>query len=253
MKTGDTETCCGVASVRAELCSAGRTHTGKQRQHNEDAILVRDDLGLWVVADGLGGHASGEYASTMIIERLGALAPDRHGLDLAEAVEDALSEINLDLRATARSRGVDLIASTVVFAIDSASFLLCGWVGDSRAYSFEDGRLQQITRDHAYGANGSSPAPLGGGVPSYAAPGVLTRAVGAEDQLFVDWVVAPNRPGARLFLCSDGINKEISDDELEREFRREPGAPELLDQLFELALSRAARDNLSGVIVQASA
>lgn len=248
MTTGEPQTCRDLPPERGAFRGVGRTDVGKRRKHNEDAILVRDNLGLWVVADGLGGHSAGELASSMIAERLGALAPGQSLVDLAESVEDRLADINRELRATARSRGVDLIASTVVFAIGGASFLLCGWVGDSRAYCYEDGRLLQITRDHAHG-----PAPADEGVSRPAAPGALTRAVGAEEQLFVDWVVAPNRPGTRLFLCSDGFNKELSDAELEREFRREPEAAALLDRLFEIALSRAARDNLSGVIVEAAA
>lgn len=250
MKTGEPETCCGAAPERAGFEAAGRTDTGKRRKHNEDAILVRGDLGLWAVADGLGGHACGDYASTMIVDRLAALAFD-HGsvADRAEAVEDLLADVNRVLRAEARSRGVDLIASTVVVAIGGPGFLLCGWVGDSRAYGYREGRLRQLTRDHAYGAANGQGSPLEGS-PGPVAPGVLTRAVGAEEQLFVDWVVAPAGPGTRLFLCSDGINKELSDAELEQALGGGAGAADPLDRLFELALARAARDNLSAVIVQ---
>ncbi|MFC5525023.1 PP2C family protein-serine/threonine phosphatase [Rhodanobacter ginsengisoli] len=230
--------------------SAGRTVTGKVRKHNEDAILVRDEVGLWVVADGLGGHSAGDYASTMIVDRLGALSRSGSVFDFIEAIEDTLVQINADLLQTAATRGVDLIGSTVVLLVRDTDFMLCGWVGDSRAYCLEGGRLRQITRDHVHG--GEDEVTQFGGVaaaPPQAGSGVLTRAVGAEDQLFVDWVVAGNRPGMEYVLCSDGINKEMSDAELHEQCRSNPEPQDLIASLFDLALSRAGRDNISAVAV----
>lgn len=229
--------------------SAGRTVTGKVRSHNEDAILVHDEVGLWVVADGLGGHSAGDYASNMIVDRLGALRRTGSVFDFIESIEDTLVEINAELVRTAATRGVDLIGSTVVVLVYDKEFMLCGWVGDSRAYCFEDGRLRQITRDHVHGGEdditqfGATSAPQAGA-------GVLTRAVGAEEHLFVDWVVAGTRAGTSFLLCSDGINKELSDAELDDECRRHPQPQELVSDLFDVALSRTARDNISAVVVQ---
>jgi len=227
--------------------SAGHTDTGKVRRLNEDAILLRDDLGLWVVADGLGGHAAGDYASRLIVERLGALHRPDDVVDFIEAIEDVLEQVNAELLHRARTQQVDLIGSTVVVLVHDRDFMLCGWVGDSRAYGMDQGRLRQLTRDHVHGIKddatqfahaGSSP------------PGALTRAIGAQDPLLVDWVVTARSPGAPFLLCSDGINKEIPDAELDLECRRlrEPRA--LLERLFELALGRAARDNVSAVVVR---
>lgn len=232
--------------------SAGRTVTGKVRKHNEDAILVRDEVGLWVVADGLGGHSAGDYASNLIVERLGALPRQGSVYDFIESIEDALVRINADLLETAATRGVDLIGSTVVVLVHDKDFMLCGWIGDSRAYCLEDGRLRQITRDHVHGGDddithfGAAPAPQAGS-------GVLTRAVGAEEQLFVDWVVAGNRPDMAFVLCSDGINKEVSDAELDDECRRHPQPQDLVERLFDLSMSRAGRDNISAVVVRLQA
>lgn len=230
--------------------SAGRTATGKVRKHNEDAILVRDDVGLWVVADGLGGHSAGDYASTMIVERLGALPRTGSTLDFIEAIEDTLAQINTDLLQTAVTRGVDLIGSTVVVLVQDTDCMLCGWVGDSRVYCHEDGRLRQITRDHVHG--GEDDVTHFGGAPAapQAGSGVLTRAVGAEERLFVDWVIAGNRPGMAFVLCSDGINKEMSDAEIDDGCRRYPQPQDLVASLFDLALSRAGRDNISAVVVR---
>jgi protein phosphatase len=230
--------------------SAGRTVTGKVRKHNEDSILVRDEVGLWVVADGLGGHSAGDYASSMIVERLGALPRSGSALDFIEAIEDTLSQVNAELLQTAAARGVDLIGSTVVVLVHDGDYMLCGWVGDSRVYCFEDGQLRQITRDHVHGGDDDVTHFGASATPAQAGSGVLTRAVGAEERLFVDWVVAGNRPGMGFVLCSDGINKEMSDAELDDECRRHPQPQDLVASLFDLAMSRAGRDNISAVVVR---
>jgi protein phosphatase len=224
--------------MKRSLSSAGKTDTGKVRARNEDAILVRDDLGLWAVADGLGGHAAGDDASTAIVQRLGALSRDGSIGDFIESIEDTLQAVNRDLRAMASSRGVALIASTVVMLVNGDDFLLCGWVGDSRAYAWHDGAMRRLTRDHVHDG--------GDGV----TPGALTRAIGADDVLHVDWVVATPRPGMRFLLCSDGVNKELSDTELDDLLGRHREPDHVLEHVFDTALSRRARDNLSAVVVR---
>ncbi|MET0331683.1 MAG: PP2C family serine/threonine-protein phosphatase [Dyella sp.] len=228
--------------------SAGRTETGKVRRHNEDAILLRDDIGLWVVADGLGGHADGDYASALIVERLGALVRSGSVFDFVEAIEDALQQVNNDLREQAEQRRVDLIGSTVVVLVHDRDFMLCGWVGDSRAYCFEQGQLRQVTRDHVHGHR-TEPHSTDPFTPPPAGSGVLTRAIGAQEHLFLDWAVTSYRPQMQFLLCSDGINKELSDDEIRRLCGRIVSPSSLLGRLFECALSKAARDNISAVIV----
>ncbi|KRE88292.1 phosphoprotein phosphatase [Frateuria sp. Soil773] len=230
--------------------SAGHTATGKVRSHNEDAILVRDDVGLWVVADGLGGHSAGDYASRMIVERLGALPRPGDVYAFVESIEDTLQQVNADLLQAAAERGVDIIGSTVVMLVHHRDFMLCGWVGDSRAYCFEDGVLRQVTSDHVHGVKDD--VTQFGGLPSPPPPGagVLTRAIGAEERLFVDWAVAGSRQDMQFVLCSDGINKEMSDAEIGAECRAQRAPQDLLAGLFGLALGRAARDNVSAVAVR---
>ena len=230
--------------------SAGHTHTGKVRKHNEDAILVREDVGLWVVADGLGGHSAGDYASGLIVERLAALQRQGDVFDFVESIEDTLAQVNAELRQIAVVRGVDLIGSTVVLLVYDPDFMLCGWVGDSRAYCFENGRLRQITRDHVHGMKDEVTQFAGGPARPQPGAGVLTRAIGAEERLFVDWVVAGNRPGMQFVLCSDGINKEMTDEEIDAQCARPQSPGDVLQNLFALALGRAGRDNVSAVVVR---
>lgn len=231
--------------------SAGRTDPGRVRRRNEDAILVRDDLGLWVVADGLGGHADGHYASALIVERLGALRRNDDVVDFVEAIEDTLGQVNTELREAALAQQVDVIGSTVALVVHDPRFVLCGWVGDSRVYLHEDDEMTLLTRDHVDGGPvdvtqfGRRTRPVAGGV--------LTRAVGAESGLHIDWAVSGSRAGSQLLLCSDGINKELSDEELHAACG-EPGDPQSqVDHLFRVALARPARDNLSAVIVRLDA
>lgn len=228
--------------------SSGRTDPGKVRRCNEDAILLRDDAGLWVVADGLGGHSAGDYASGLIVERLAALHRPDDLCDFIDAIEDVLEDVNAELMRVAESRGGDLIGSTVVVLVDDGDVVLCGWVGDSRGYCFDRRRLRQITLDHVHGAR-DDVTRFAGAQPQ-APAGALTRAVGAQPQLFVDWTIADSAEGATFVLCSDGINKEIGDEELDLECRRARDPQALVRRLFELALGRAARDNVSAIAVQ---
>ncbi|UZW58405.1 PP2C family protein-serine/threonine phosphatase [Lysobacter enzymogenes] len=229
------------------FASDGLSDRGKLRDRNEDAILVREDLGLWAVADGLGGHSAGDYASRAVIERLDALQRPHDLVEFIEAIEDALRAVNQELRELAQTRQVDIIASTVVLLVGAEDLAVCGWVGDSRAYGFDGARLAQLTRDHvaSYDEDEDPSAP---GAPM--AGGALTRAIGADDELFVDWAVIARRPGQTFVLCSDGINKEMSDEEIAAECRRhgEPGA--LARRLLDTALARAGRDNISVVTVR---
>lgn len=233
-------------------CSAGRTETGKVRRLNEDALLVREDAGLWVVADGLGGHSAGDYASGLIVERLAQMPRPEDPCDFIDAIDDALQQVNADLLRFAASREVDLIGSTVVVLVHAGAFMACGWVGDSRAYRFGHGRLTQLTTDHVHGRRDEDTRFHPAGAPAQPAappPGALTRAVGAQPVLHVDWVLAESIAGSRFVLCSDGINKEIGDGELGAECARARNPDALLARLFALALGRAARDNVSAVVV----
>ena len=232
--------------------SAGRTDIGKARRRNEDAILVRDEAGLWAVADGLGGHADGDFASRLVVERLASLPREGDVFDFIESLEDALAGVNADLRRAARARGADLIGSTVVVLAYGDAITLCGWAGDSRGYCCDGGRLVPITRDHLYGVADDAGRWSGGPTQTQPAGGVLTRAVGADATLFLDWAVARNRAGARFVLCSDGVNKEMSDADIESACERHSAPDQVLDEIFEISLQRGARDNLSAVVVRLS-
>lgn len=230
--------------------SFGRTETGKVRRHNEDSILVREEAGLWVVADGLGGHSAGDLASQLIVRRLAQLPRGDDICDFIDAIEDTLVDVNAELIAVAAERGQDLIGSTVVILVHGADFTVCGWVGDSRGYCFDESRLRQVTEDHVHGVKDDVTQFGQSGSPSEPPPGALTRAIGAQECLFVDWVVSGVRDGQTFVLCSDGLNKEVADEEIDLECGRARDPRSLVDRLCGMALSRSARDNISVVAVQ---
>ncbi|ASG25430.1 hypothetical protein Y958_29730 [Nitrospirillum viridazoti CBAmc] len=219
--------------------SHGRTHPGTRRTINQDALLLRPDLGLWCVADGLGGHSAGEVASALTVKALDAVMPPLSYGGFVEEVREALVEANDKLRAQAATLGDQaLIASTAVVLLIYANRFNCLWVGDSRIYLLRDGRLRQLTTDHvAAGINQQQRATM-----------LVTRAVGAADTLEIDMVQDVVQPGDRFLLCSDGVTKVLSETEIATLMRGMPPR-ETVDALVENILVSGAPDNLTAVIV----
>src|ERR1039458_3130090 len=132
------------------LQSWAMTHPGMKRKHNEDSYVDRPDLGVWVVADGAGGHQAGEVASGMIRESLEAIPPGLSASELLAEVRNRIETTHAALRDLAAQRGPNvMVASTVVVMLARNEYFACLWAGDSRAYLLRDGTLQQITRDHS--------------------------------------------------------------------------------------------------------
>lgn len=237
------------------ISSAGVTDKGKVRSHNEDAFLDSAAHSLWIVADGMGGHTAGDVASRMIVERLGHVMPPPDAPAFMDLVEYELCAVNDDLREHARARNVSLIGATVVALLGGKDFMMCGWAGDSRAYRFREGHLQQISKDHSTAQEMldtgqftleqlQSTKPSGN---------TITRAVGGEPSLFLEWAVAGYEPGTQFLLCSDGLTKEVADAKIEAEFRKNLPPAELAAALVRMALEAGGRDNVTAVVVRAEA
>jgi len=229
--------------------SAGKTHPGVVRGMNQDAFLDRPDLGLWAVADGMGGHASGERASSLIVEALSQLpAPAMLGRSARHA-ECLIKEANRRLIDEADASGEEVIGTTVValLAIGRACALL--WVGDSRAYRLRGDRLAQLTQDHTevqqLVLNGKLSAEQ---AESHPYAGVLSRAVGAEDELQVDSALGTLMDGDRYLLCTDGLTKELTHERIQQLLGS--GEPRgVVDGLVEAACAAGGRDNVTAVVV----
>lgn len=253
---GPTMVHCNVASTRhrpedgpLHCTSTSRTDVGKVRSHNEDACLERPEAGMWVVADGMGGHSAGDLASQLIVERLGALEADARLSVFVEQVEDVLEEVNRELRRLAVKKAAATIGSTVVVLLVRETHAVCVWAGDSRIYRMRDGRLEQITQDHALVADlvdrGVLTAEQASNHPQ---SNLVTRAVGAGDMLKLDFEIVTLRADDRFILCSDGLDKEVSDAELQAAAVRRADS-NLANTLVELALARGSRDNVTVVAV----
>lgn len=230
-----------------------RTHVGLKRKINEDSILVETERGLWVVADGMGGHDSGEVASGMVVDALRALPLDGD-LDsvVAQSIE-ALSEVNRRLIELARSQDRDKsIGTTVVGVAVAGGLFRCFWAGDSRAYLLRDGELHRLSRDHSLvqdlvDMGMLKPEEAEG----HANSNVITRAVGVAETLDVDVVGGEVIPGDQFLLASDGLTRVVTDDELAAELDR-GSLDQVADRLIERVLERGAPDNVSLIISKAA-
>jgi len=231
--------------------SVSRTHVGLRRKVNEDAVLVRDDCGLWVVADGMGGHEAGDVASARVTEALGQLSVT-DGLDalVADAIL-ALKQVNHDLIELAGSDDIQRsIGTTVVgLAIADGQFR-CFWAGDSRAYRIRDDQIVQLTRDHSMVQDLVDAGMLR---PDEAVDhpnsNIITRAVGVAQDLRVDTVGGDVKPGDQFLLASDGLTRMVDDQELVAQLSSTSPAT-AAEKLIETVLSRGAPDNVSLIIAK---
>ncbi len=225
------------------------SHPGAVRAHNEDSFVDRSDIGLWAVADGAGGHDAGELASGMLKDELEAIPPDLTASELLAQVRLRVEDVHQTLREKAAERGPhSVIASTLVVLLARDGHFACLWAGDARVYLLRDGLITQVTRDHSLVQElvdaGAITAEEAEGHPR---ANVITRAIGAADSLELDKVSGRLVVGDRFLLCSDGLNKTLSDNELAG-LLTEPGPA---DRLISEALARRASDNVTVVAIEA--
>jgi serine/threonine-protein phosphatase Stp1 len=228
------------------------TDVGAVRKHNEDNLLSRPDLGLFVVADGAGGHDSGEVASGLIVEELSRLPANLNASSLLSEVRLTLSRVHQALREEAASRGPDkMIASTFVSLILRDRHFACLWAGDSRAYLLRAGTLQQISRDHSLVQELVDTGKLKPeDAEHHPHANVITRAVGADsDTLDLDKTIGLAEPGDKFLLCSDGLCKTLSDPEIATILATQ-SAPSISDRLIAAALAQQVNDNVTAIVVE---
>jgi serine/threonine-protein phosphatase Stp1 len=230
---------------------ASRTHVGLKRKINEDSILVETARGLWVVADGMGGHDAGELASAMVVDALHRLPP-AEGLDrLTQDAVEALRGVNRALIDLAQSEDRErTIGTTVVGIAIAGGWFSCFWAGDSRAYRMRDGTLARVSRDHSLVQQLVDSGMLSADeAEGHENANVITRAVGVAAEIVVDTVGGDALQGDQFLLASDGLTRVMDDDEIAAELER--SAPEsAADRLIEAVLARGAPDNVSLIIVK---
>lgn len=236
--------------------SSAKTHRGNVRIINEDAVLCRPELGIWAVADGMGGHEAGDVASQMVVDSLAELAwlGKQRFSDKVDAVEDCLLLANSRMCSLSKElhQGKTMGSTAVTLLIDD-SLGCCLWAGDSRLYRVRDGVIQQMSEDHSQVAE-----LLAAGQITEAQAlvhphrNVITRAIGASEHLSVDVAVFAILPGDIFLLCSDGLSNELSSERM-LSYLQKCSLPAGVEQMVAHCLEGDARDNLSVVVAQAPA
>ncbi|MBB3344018.1 protein phosphatase 2C domain-containing protein [Luteimonas sp. RC10] len=225
------------------------THVGLRRELNEDTYYGDSELGLWLVADGMGGHEYGEVASALAREAI--VREIRQGRSLPQAIRLADEEI---IRASRRRSDTLPMGTTVVAARVTGSRFEVAWVGDSRVYLWRDGQLAQLSQDHSYVqaliAQGALSVDQARTHPQR---NVVTQALGVTDPqaLNVETLAGELAPGNQLLLCSDGLTEEVDDRAIAQVLAHaECSAQECVDGLVAAALDGGGSDNITAILIR---
>jgi serine/threonine protein phosphatase PrpC len=253
---------------RASIVGAAATHVGKVRDHNEDAHFVDLDLGVFLVCDGMGGHAAGEVASALAIQAirqewasdaLRAVAEYWLERGTPEAKKQLLEVVRAGVVAAhdailaeaARDESKSGMGTTLVGAIVVGGELVFAHAGDSRAYLVRDGISMQLTEDHTLLARLLS-AGIDVDVSGEGARfrSMLTNALGIGEECKVSSFIVPLADGDRFLLCSDGISEYVPENEVGDVLSKQPSPARAAQRLIDLALERGGGDNATAVVVR---
>ncbi|RMF34029.1 MAG: serine/threonine-protein phosphatase [Alphaproteobacteria bacterium] len=228
---------------------AARTHVGRVRRLNEDSILPLPDIGVFVVADGMGGHEGGDFASQTIVSRIATVLPGQDAAGLMRAVRDAILAAHREIAEEGARRGTTM-GSTVLALILSERHFACLWAGDSRLYLCRDGLVSQISHDHSLVGEMVRAGRLRPEeAESHPNSNVITRAVGVGEALQLEKLRGETRPGDRFLLCSDGVSRYADEAALAR-LLGNLSLESVADALIERALDGGGEDNASVIVVE---
>lgn len=241
----------GAISLAGSVHASAATHPGTAGRINEDAYLSRPDLGLWGVADGAGGHQSGEVASSEVVNILDSIDAGLTAGEMLHEVRSRLDTVHGRLLAMSAQRGRGVVmATTVVILIARDDYFACLWAGDSAAYLLRANVLTKITRDHSVVQEMVDRGMISE-EEAYRHPraNMITRAVGADcDSLVLDKRTGPLAPGDRILLCSDGLTKTLSAQQLAELSSVEGGFD--AKRLVAAAIEAKAADNVTAVVIE---
>lgn len=250
-----------------KLTSAGRTHVGMKRTHNEDSLRLFREENLFIVADGMGGHASGEVASQMSVETLAeffrATAEDDeitwpYKMEKGRKYEEnrVVTGIKLSNRriheAASRDAKLKGMGTTIVVTFFVNETCYIGHVGDSRVYRFRDGKLAQLTEDHSLLNDYIKMRQLTPEeIEAFPHKNVIVRALGMKETVQVDVMAEGPAPGDVYLLCSDGLSGMITDPQMEEILARDGDDLDLkCEQLIEAANAHGGTDNITVILVR---
>lgn len=225
------------------------TNVGNVRSHNEDYLRNEPDLGLWVVADGMGGHKGGETASAIAADFV--VDKTKAGWSLEKSIADAHHAIK---QASSEGKGPEGMGTTVVALKIKDSDYEIAWVGDCRAYLWDGSLLKQLTKDHSYVQHLVDTGVISPGESAdHPYQDVLIQALGAADikDVNVEKISQELHRNEQILLCSDGLTKEISDSGIADALALELNEQEKVDFLIREALENGGKDNITVVLVSA--
>jgi len=227
------------------------TNVGMVRNINEDAIMSKPEVGLWAVADGMGGYEAGDVASKMIVNALENIEKHQHLYSFVDDIEGKIIDANHRiLEYSEIMHDGRTLGSTVVSLLIKGQAGICMWAGDSRLYLLRNNHLQQISRDHSHVQelidSGSITIEEAATHPD---GNVITRAVGTSQELYVDIRAFNVQVGDTFLLCSDGLYNTVSDTEIEH-YMRSQDTDDSVKQLIVSALENGAPDNVSVIMVK---
>jgi len=232
---------------------AAITDVGLQRNNNEDAYYASPSSGLWVVADGMGGHAAGEVASDIVIKSIA------REIENGDALENAIQKSHHDILNAANSGigGVGMGSTVVALKMQQNQYEIC-WVGDSRAYllapSLEDGKLAltQLTTDHSYvQLLYQSGAIKLEEIDTHPEKNIITQCLGSVElaEVNVDKVVGEWIPNSKILLCSDGLSDFVNDDQIKEILAANNNVSAAANALIQAALDGGGKDNITVAII----
>ena len=231
--------------------SAEETNTGMVREVNEDSVMSNSRNGLWAVADGMGGYEAGNVASNMIVSSLKDVRLCEHLDDMVTSIEDCILDVNYRIIEYAEiMHDGRMLGSTVASLMIHGKVGVCLWVGDSRLYRYRDNELIQLSRDHSHVEellqNGEITPEE---VESHPDSNVITRAVGAAEELYVDINVFETQIGDIYMLCSDGLYNSVDKENIIyclKNFSAENSVKSLISK----SLENGAPDNVSVIVIK---
>ncbi len=237
-----------------EISCSGLSNTGMVREANEDSLAVLEDLGLFLVADGMGGHKAGKEASSLSVERFVETLRvlDGVGTSPAERLRAATSHANNSIFETAQSdeslRGMGTTVVALLFAEGRAAL---AHVGDSRAYLVRGGRIRQLTDDHSLVGELLRRNEISEeAAREHPHRHVITRALGVRPKVEPDLAEITPLEGDLFILCSDGLTNHLEDDEIRKLAEADDSLEANCDRLVYLANQRGGRDNITVVLVR---
>lgn len=237
--------------------AAGKSDTGKKRTNNEDNLSLIPERGLYLVCDGVGGHASGEVASRIAVETIrdavGVFAKSGKPLGLLELVE-GIEAANSAISTAAQTRpGCQGMGSTVVAALVDAekAQLNVAWVGDSRIYRVRGEKIEQVSRDHSLIGQQVEKGVLTAEQAEYSPfKHVITRALGMADKVEIEGGEHPIQDGDYVLLCSDGLTDMLDDEDIERIVAGSGGdVDQAVNALVDLANRKGGDDNVTALLL----